>query len=233
MKDLRGQALQYLEQDPLTNVGIIQVIQRGTADFLNVTAEGVLLQDQISKAYMLSTAHKELARMWMKDVSECGLLQVCQGENVDFFMEKYGLTTKLDCYQMVYTKKEFLSLEGELEIAEPTDTEMTLIRQVYDKLTDEELAQIRQLHHLYVGHKEGIPVGFIGSHLEGSIGLLEILPEYRRKGYGSELEKFMFNKFLEWGLTPYGQVEEWNEKSYQLQQKMGLEVAPNRVYWIF
>lgn len=32
-------------------------------------------------------------------------------------------------------------------------------------------------------------VGFIGTHEEGSIGILEVLPQYRKRGIGEMLQK--------------------------------------------
>lgn len=53
----------------------------------------------------------------------------------------------------------------------------------------------------------GKPVGFIGEHLEGSMGLLEILPGYRGKGYGTELESFMICHMLEKGQRPFARLK--------------------------
>ena len=39
-------------------------------------------------------------------------------------------------------------------------------------------------------------VGFCGMHEERSVGLLEVLKDYRRKGYGSVLLKSTVNYFL-------------------------------------
>ena len=79
--------------------------------------------------------------------------------------------------------------------------------------------------------QEGNLVGFIGEHLEGSMGMLYIYPEHRRQGYAEALEKIGFAKNLEKGLIPFGQVETDNLPSYELQKKMGLTQADKLVYW--
>ena len=38
--------------------------------------------------------------------------------------------------------------------------------------------------------------GFIGVHPEGSIGMLEVLPEFRRQGIGTALESYLVNKMV-------------------------------------
>nr|WP_279309963.1 GNAT family N-acetyltransferase [Romboutsia sp. 1001713B170207_170306_H8] len=110
---------------------------------------------------------------------------------------------------------------------------MDIIKKNYDKITDEELEEINKLHNLYVGYdKSKNMVGFIGSHLEGSMGILEVFPQYRRNGYASELERFMINDFIRKGMIPFCQVEVNNEKSIRLQRKLGLKESEKVVYWL-
>ena len=77
------------------------------------------------------------------------------------------------------------------------------------------------MNHLYIGYKKNILVGFIGLHLEGSIGLLYILEEYKGNGYGTELEMFLVNHLLFKNKIPFGQLETENNHSIFLQKKLG------------
>jgi tRNA (guanine37-N1)-methyltransferase len=74
--------------------------------------------------------------------------------------------------------------------------------------------------------------GFIGVHSEGSIGMLEIFPEYRRRGFGYILEAFVIEKLLDLGYTPYCHVVEGNAPSYKLQEKLGYKKADKLSIWI-
>ena len=58
---------------------------------------------------------------------------------------------------------------------------------------------------------DGQPAGFIATHIEGSMGMLEVLPEYRRRGIGEALLLAMTAFCLERGIYPYGQVWADNE----------------------
>jgi len=69
--------------------------------------------------------------------------------------------------------------------------------------------------------------------LEGSIGLLEIFPEYRRLGYGTALESFLVNQMLEKGQVPFGLIEVNNKNSIDLQNKLGFKISEDKVYWLF
>ena len=78
-----------------------------------------------------------------------------------------------------------------------------------------------------------IPVGFMGEHLEGAIGLLHVLPEYRNRGYAQELEAFMIEHMMKKGQVPYGHVVVDNEASMELQKKMGFEFWDGTMSWLF
>ena len=81
--------------------------------------------------------------------------------------------------------------------------------------------------------EDGRLAGFIGTHSEGSMGMLEVFPEYRRKGYGMMLESFLIRWHLERGWTPFGHVVDGNEASIRLQQKAGMEQGNLPAIWVF
>ena len=93
-------------------------------------------------------------------------------------------------------------------------------------------------HHLHAGwvfggfDATGELVGFVGEHDEGSIGMLEVLPAHRRRGYAQALESFMINRHLAQGHTPYCQVEMANAASHALQAKLGFTRLPGVQCWI-
>lgn len=81
---------------------------------------------------------------------------------------------------------------------------------------------------------EGVFAGFIGFHDDGSTGLLEVLPPYRRRGIAQCLEKFMINFCLERGWTSYGQIYTDNDASFALQGSLGITVdREHTLSWCF
>ena len=81
-------------------------------------------------------------------------------------------------------------------------------------------------------YDNGVLAGFIGRHGEGSIGLLYVDEAFRGKGYAQDLESFMFNRALERGETPYGQVKIENDISFSLQDKLGVYTGDKVFCWI-
>jgi len=79
---------------------------------------------------------------------------------------------------------------------------------------------------------EGRMAGFIGTHIEGSIGMLEVYEEYRRRGIAESLESYIINTRLSKGLLPYGDIIVGNEPSFGLQRKLGLKITKENFYWV-
>lgn len=79
--------------------------------------------------------------------------------------------------------------------------------------------------------EDGKLAGFIGVHTEGAMGMLEIYPEYRKRGYGYALEAFLIGRQIETGAIPYCHVIDGNDASIHLQKKLGLEKADLPAIW--
>lgn len=101
-------------------------------------------------------------------------------------------------------------------------------------LEDEEYLRGRITQGQMVGAFEGESLcGFIGIHAEGTVGLLEVLPQYRRRGVATLLEIEMMNRELTLGHIPFGQVLTDNSPSLALQQSLGLTRSKGTVCWLF
>lgn len=249
MMKTKENAFAYLNKNRILNIGMLQVLQRGTAEILHACENGVYLRDTVSNAYMLSADDAAAGIEWMEAFEKRAytLMQIGNAEAAEYAKQKYGFETKLICVQAVCEGKDASRILGmasdctktedieerKLVIREPDDAAMNLILRNYDKISEEEIWQIHRLHNLYAGYYHGECVGFIGSHLEGSMGLLEVLPEYRRRGFAAELERFMIGRMLQQGLFAFAQVEPWNEKSIGLQKKLGMRISEERVYWLY
>lgn len=77
----------------------------------------------------------------------------------------------------------------------------------------------------------GTLVGFIGEHDEASMGMLEVFPETRRRGYAQALEASLIASFKETGRVPYCHVALDNEASKALQRKLGLRRVDTIQSW--
>ena len=76
-------------------------------------------------------------------------------------------------------------------------------------------------------------IGFMGEHLEGSMGLLYVFPEYRHKGFGAALQRHLMARTMEEGFVPFGQVEKDNLASLRLQEKLGMTQSERLIVWMW
>lgn len=171
------------------------------------------------------------------------VLSLHQREFVDVAAE-LGYRLDMECHQAVYTRREKLpirglyradgeALPGGIAIRPLTLEHLSAVSSVYHTVDDE--GYVRRLIEkgaMYGAFADGELAGFIGVHSEGSIGLLEVLPEYRRRGVAVALETYLSNLFIGQGMTPYGQVVVGNDISCGLQRRLGLCFAKENVFWM-
>ena len=75
--------------------------------------------------------------------------------------------------------------------------------------------------------------GFGGFHEEGAMGMLEILPEFRRHHLGQKLEMVLIDKAMEEGRKAYCNVYASNKASAALQEKLGLKRGDILTWWMW
>ncbi|BCK01882.1 GNAT family N-acetyltransferase [Anaerocolumna chitinilytica] len=230
---MKEKAIKYLMKDQLLHIGMIEPINRNTADILYADSDCVLMKELKSNALMISAASFEKGHEVLSKISECSLIVAHQQFMADYISNKFGLNNKLECFQAAYLSKDKLVIDKSIEVRQLDINHADSVLKHYDLLSDSEIRALLKDGSIYGGYKDEVLVGFIGTHLEGSIGLLEVFPEYRHLGYGTVLESYMVNKILDMSAIPYAQVEVNNTKSMALQKKLGFNISENSIYWIF
>lgn len=103
----------------------------------------------------------------------------------------------------------------------------------YSLLTPEEVRDHVGRGWVFGGYgPSGELVGFIGEHDEGSMGMLEVFPEHRRRGYGRALEAARIRALRACGRTPYCHVAPGNAASRALQAGLGLRRVGPLQCWV-
>jgi len=176
------------------------------------------------------------------DTLECMALH--QADMCETAQEILGVSPFITCKIAVYTKKEKLPITGLYSMNGKTAQDMVEIRKIGVEYYEEAAAfydgpdgteYIREHLEefgLYGAFLEGKLVGYIGRHPEGSMGILQVAPEYRRRKIAKALETYMINLSLEIGHIPFAEVVVGNEKSVALQESLGMCFAKNLIYWM-
>lgn len=137
------------------------------------------------------------------------------------------------CLQYCLASRDKLPVSGAVKIRPLMISEAGTVIEHYAMEGDiEHVRGIIREGKMFGAVKDGELAAFIGLHSDGSIGMLEVFPEYRRMGIGAELENFMMNYQLDRGWMPYGQVYTDNTASLKLQSKLGLSVSADFIWWM-
>lgn len=243
--DLPGRALAYLRRDKLHHMDMIENIRRGQADVIAVREDGVLLRDKNCGIYMLTAASKDAGERLLSLTDSNAEEFICHQKFLaDSILARFGKEHCGECWQMVYTRKQPFLEDWDVNICPLEESFTDEVFAHYNRLhTREEIARFLRKGAIYgafvsetadaEGLNKEVLAGFIGTHEEGSIGMLEVFEPFRKRGIAQALEKYMFNRTLEKGFTPYGQVFTDNEASFRLQEKLGLKVSKKKIYWIY
>lgn len=145
-----------------------------------------------------------------------------------------GVVPRITCHQAVYQKTEKIpyTLPEDYAIRPLDASHLPFVYAHYDVVHDMEYLSWRIENGMYGVFFGDEIVGFIGTHGEGSMGMLEILPAHRRHGLAFCLEAHLINHLLEEGRTPYCQIEIHNDASLALQHRLGLTVSDRELTWM-
>lgn len=220
----------FWEKDLLQNIIVSQFLKR-VGKILAEESRAILVKDEFSGVICLSAEDESDGKKVLEACDDYDLLLLSQPLMLNYAEQRYGLVCEHPCFQGVYTSNQPLPLEGKLDISVANDEELERIIATYQFADPEELKNTQQRKMVFAAHADGQFCGYIGEHSEGSMGMLEIFPQFRGHGYAVELESFLINKKLNMGYTPYCHIIYDNAASLHLQKKLGLEIAKEQIFW--
>ena len=223
-----------MELTGIDYLGIDRVLKRGTGKVMEQHDAALLVHDSISGAYMLGCEDAALGADILRRRlgGDCRLLMVSDHSLGMKTFAQYGFEGMMECYQAAYSGC-MPELTDRLAMREAEEEDLPVLTATYDLVSAEELRLIVKRRKLTLGYEGDRLSCFMGEHLEGSMGLLYVFPEFRRKGYATELEKAMIAKTLREGYTPFCQIEKNNSASMALQRKLGLAISDRLICWMW
>ena len=210
-----------------------EILRRGTGRLIYDKEDGAILlspDGTMLTSDMQDGAHLcALVRSLCPAVPEVFSLKSAQA--ADTLLREFSLHGTMPCTQWVYEKAE-PPFPVTADIRPLTEKHADLAASVYHDGSGEYIRDRIENGALYGLFEGDALAGFAGFHGEGSMGMLEVLPAYRRRGYAMQLEAHLIATALRGGHTPYCHVVEGNEASLHLQRKMGLTCAELPAIWL-
>ena len=229
-----NKALEYLQREYLHNLDMIEGLRRDLYDVVYAAEDGVLIRDKLDGyTHMLACRDAEAAlRIAKLTQSGCGLFVAHQADTVEPLRELLDFDEASECWQAAYLGDTPLPV-GDFEIKKLDMSYAPVAAEIYSSSDYLEYMQ-RQIREgvLLGAFVDGELAGFIGRHDQGALGVLEVLPEYRRRGIATALESAAINRELQEGHVPYCHLYTDNLASRALQQSLGLSFADKNVWWL-
>lgn len=230
-----SQAMKRLRSLGTLTIDMLEAFIRGNVAELKYSASDAILLRHSCGIHMLWCSDREAglnALNTAKDMSCC----VCHGRIAHDVMREFKPDFTVDeaCLQYCLASRALRPLNNNCVIRPLRVSEAGFVVEHYEMEND--IAHVRTLIRegkMFGAEVDGQLAAFIGFHRDGSSGMLEVMPEFRRKGIGTELEVFFQNYQLERGWMPYGQVYITNTASLKMQSKLGLSVSEDCIWWIY
>lgn len=227
-----------LNRDPVLYLDLTEAVRRGDGRVLGATPHGALvaftnLIDGPDYGYTMFADDMETARSLCALIpSSPGFVTVHERQYLDLLEKRFGFSEFNACWQAAYLHTALLPLpELGVEVRQLEATHLPTVRASYQLEDEEYLGRLIGRGALYGAFGGDTLMAFAGCHAEGSIGLLEVLPQYRRRGLATLLQSHMINLELSRGHIPYGQVFDGNGPSLALQRSLGMAQSMGRLYW--
>lgn len=227
---------EYLSRNYIQNIPAIEALKKDSTEVIAFDpAGGAILYNRARDLLFISVEDNRLLDNINQYITpdHTGILSLRE-ESVQYINAKVNAVRVAYCYQVVFNTSIEINSSLSLDIR-VLDVSFTDI--VYDNYTlklDKEYIVDRLANGCIYGAfiKDNF-AGFIGIHDEGSIGFLEVLPEYRRQGIATILLSFMIDKVKASGNIPFSFIYHENTASLNLARNYpNAIIAPEKIAWV-
>ncbi|MDR2930138.1 MAG: GNAT family N-acetyltransferase [Propionibacteriaceae bacterium] len=236
---LRSDALRLLD-DPVFHADMIDMIRLG-GEILQADDEAVVVAsapatvaisrpgDEASRP--VADSLKRLLDRWLPD--PCLMATAHDQVTADFIADRFGFDDVLPCLSAAFLGAPLpVDLPAPIRI-KPLGSQWTSVVVDNYPLNGPQYAAQRVADEVMWGAFDGSTIaGFIGQHVQQSMGMLYVLPQYRHRGIARALIAHLANRIIAEKRTPYDHIVVGNQASAQLQRAMGFTISQRTLYWI-
>lgn len=236
MSELEQRAVDILRGygDPACYEEMVSAISRGCAEVLETKELGVMLYQTRAQLYMLAGDAQRMMEMTTRIPAQAKDILI-HGQMAPQDVQRIRTRFHLNCVHPLINYAYYGELPPEDEEHDMRLLGMDALDFLYANYGHagrEYLAQRLEDRVMIGAYVDGQLAGFIGEHVEGSMGLLHVMPDYRRHHLGFALERADIRRTMLCGHTPFCQVVPENGASRSLQARLGMTEAKGMLYWI-
>lgn len=231
--DNKQLAEKYLAQDPLHYIPISESLRRGMAEVVAATEDSLLVFSRAGNSFYLSARSERALQPLLGSLDlTCWLLLLDLAYRPN--LAAVGFDSFHDpIYTAAYLEPDIMlpRVDG-LEIRFLTDEYIPLVQERYRLIPNAEYIRERIAYGMPGAFYHGEPAGFVGVHDEGSMGMMEVFPAFRRLGIASALSAYLIKSELQRGHIPYAQYFTGNTASRKLLEKLGFSFSEQPSIWM-
>ena len=221
--------------DPVNNADMLALLRERQPKVVHASQKGVVLWfDDLLFVHPENQDGAMDLLPFAKPGPEVGFAVLHGHALVEPFCSAYGYRTMMTCYNHLYRRREppAYSLPQGAAIRPLTAADLPAVQAHYRAVSDPAYLKERLEAGMFGVTIEGVLAGFIGTHTERSMGMLEVFSPYRRMGLAYALEAYLIARLMEQGRMAFCQVVTDNLPSLRLQQKLGLAAGNQPVTWL-
>ena len=222
-------AVSCLKRDHIRNMNAIYFLQDYGAQSLELIDNSVLLRGESDRpwVYISSTDPEELERLRARLTSDDRSFAAIEEWMVPIITQHKEVKWDLSMMRLILRRDPLpFSGRGDVEVLPLIEDDA---RFIYDNSPYKEFTspgyireRIRKGPNGGI-YKEGKLVAWAMTHDDGSIGITNVLQDYRRKGYAHALTVFLINRVREHGRIPYLHIEETNSDAMHVVTSLGFQ----------
>jgi len=235
LQQLIGKAMAVLEKDKPGNVNIIYFIKSYPVDTVDIVGDSVMIRGRSDEewVYISSKSEDEFLKLLesLNDRDKC--YAILEDWMLAHIIRDSEMRSRLTSIRYLYEAGNVLPAVKFMAVnLKESDAPYVYENSLYKEYISIEYIRDRIKNGVALGIPEnGKLAAWAITHDDGAIGFLNVLEEYRGKGYGTSVTAAAVKKLLERGEVPFLHIEEDNMKSIGLALKTGFR-RDKRIHWI-
>ena len=232
MTSMDTSAYSYLSADPVNHADMLAVLNEPGVQVRYAKEDGVVLRYE--GICFISASNDAAALRLLPLIADGPCVAAHNDALIAPLCSEHGYALMMRCYNHAYLRAEppAYALPPGAAIRPLTRSDLPAVIAHYHTVSSPEYAAERLDAGMFGVTVDGRLAGFIGTHAERSMGMLEIFPAYRRMGLAHALEAHFIGQLLAQGRVPFGQVVADNAPSLRLQEKLGMTIGNRIMSWI-
>lgn len=139
---------------------------------------------------------------------------------------KNNYNTSCACYQYLLNEIEPCS---DLNFKKLNDRDLEYVIKTYG--SEDYIKQLQERGRIYGYYNGEALLGYIGHHVDGSLGIMYVKEEFRRKGIGKKMVQCSISNFFSNHI--YSQVLITNQVSIKFHDSISAVKSPKILYWLY